>query len=74
MLINNVITLLSKEVYSPALIASIAKSSLMYQYMQAEILKAVQLKFASEYAEEFMEKTKIAIKNIINHLQKNHLI
>ena len=73
-LINNVITLLSKNVFSPALVSSIVKSSLLYAYMQADILRVLQAKFDSSYAEDFIEKTKIAIKEIIDALQKNRLI
>ena len=73
-LINNVIALLSKNVFSPALVSSIVKSSLLYAYMQADILKVLQSKFDSELAENFIEKTKTGIKEIIDTLQKNRLI
>ncbi len=73
-LINNVISLLSKGVFSPALVSSIVKSSLLYAYMQADILQVLQAKFDSSLAEGFIEKTKLAIKDVIDSLQKNHLI
>lgn len=73
-LINNVISVLSKGVFSPALVSSIVKSPLMYQYMQADILKVLQAKMEAENAEEFIHKTKVAIKEIVDSLQKNRLI
>ena len=73
-LINNVISLLSKGVFSPALISSIVKSSLLYAYMQADILNVLQSKYDSSLAESFIEKAKIAIKKVIDSLQKNLLI
>lgn len=74
MLINNVISVLSKGVFSPALVSTIVKSPLMYQYMQADILKVLQSNFESGYADEFIEKAKAAIKVIVENLQKNRLI
>lgn len=74
MLINNVISVLSKGVFSPALVSTIVKSPLMYQYMQADILKVLQSNFESDYADEFIEKAKAAIKVIVENLQKNRLI
>ena len=73
-LINNVINLLSKGVFSPALISAIVKSSLLYQYMQSDILKVLQSKFNSDNADEFIEKTKTSIKVVVELLQKNRLI
>lgn len=73
-LINNVISVLSKGVFSPALVSSIVKSPLMYQYMQADILHVLQAKMESESPEEFIQKTKLAIKDIVDSLQKNRLI
>ena len=73
-LINNVISLLSKNVFSPALVSSIVKSSLLYAYMQADILKVLQSKFDPEMAEDFINKSKLAIKNVVDSLQKNRLI
>ena len=73
-LINNVIALLSKGVFSPALVSSIVKSSLLYAYLQADILQVLQSKFDTSLAESFLEKTKAAIKDVVNSLQNNHLI
>ena len=73
-LINNVIELLSKGTFSPALIAAIVKSSLMYQYMQANILEVLQSKMADGLAEDFINKTKESVKIIIDYLQKYGLI
>ena len=73
-LINNVIEFLSKGSFSPALIASIVKSSLMYQYMQANILEVLQSKMADNLAEDFINKTKESVKIIIDYLQKYGLI
>ena len=42
--------------------------------MQADILQVLQAKFDSSLAEGFIEKTKLAIKDVIDSLQKNHLI
>lgn len=74
LLINNVISILSKGMFSPALVSAIVKSPLLYQYMQAEILKVMQAKFSHDNAEEFIEKVKAAIKEVIELLQKNRLI
>ena len=68
MLIHNVISILSRGVFSPALVSAIVKSPLMYQYMQADILKVLQSNFESGYADEFIEKTKSAIKDIVENL------
>ena len=46
LLINEIIALLSKNEFSTALVSSIAKSPLMYQYMQADILQVIQSKMA----------------------------
>ena len=73
-LINNVITQLSKGIFSPALVSLIVKSSLLYEYMQADILNIMQSKFDSKLTEEFIEKTKFAIKKVIEYLQKLRLI
>ncbi len=73
-LINNIISILSKNVFSPALVSSIVKSSLMYQYMQADILTVLQSKFDSSLAESFIEKTKKSIKFVVDVLQKYYLI
>ena len=73
-LINNIISLLSKGVFSPALISSIVKSSLVYEYMQADITQVMQSKFDPNLAEEFIEKAKAAIKAVVEYLQKYRLI
>ena len=73
-LINNIISLLSKGVFSPALISSIVKSSLVYEYMQADIIQVMQSKFDPKLAEEFIEKAKAAIKAVVEYLQKYRLI
>ncbi|MBR1775690.1 motility associated factor glycosyltransferase family protein [bacterium] len=73
-LINDVIELLSKNTFSPALVSAIVKSSLLYQYMQAEVIKVLQSKMDDGLAEGFIEDTKTGIKIIIDMLQKNHLI
>ncbi len=74
LLINNVIEMLSKDEFSPALVSAIVKSPIMYQYMQADVLKVLQSKMSDGYAEEFMQNTKAAVKDIIDSLQKNKLI
>ena len=74
LLINEIIALLSKGEFSPALLASISKSPLMYQYMQADMLEALQSKMAEEMAEGFITKAKEGIKYIVDALQKNNLI
>lgn len=74
LLINNVISILSKGMFSPALVSAIVKSPVLYQYMQADILKVMQLRFSNNNAEEFIEKAKTAIKEVIDLLQKNRLI
>ena len=72
--INEIISLLSKAEFSTALVSKIAKSPLMYQYMQADILEVLQYKMADELAEGFISKAKEGIKYIIEMLQKNNLI
>ena len=73
-LINNVIALLAKNNFSPALVSSIVKSPLLYQYMQKEILQVLQSSVDEGIAGEFMENAKISIKEVIDLLQKNRLI
>ena len=46
----------------------------MYQYMQADILEILQNKMQIDNSDEFIQKTKIAIKDIINNLQNYKLI
>lgn len=72
--INNIISLLSKEVFSPALINAVVKSVFIYQYLQADILNVLQKNFDPDLAQDFINKTKIAIKEIVTLLQKNKLI
>ncbi len=73
-LINRVIELLSKGSFSPALISTIVKSSLMYQYLQAEVLKILQSPNEESLIDNFLSETKSAVKYVIETLQKNHLI
>lgn len=72
--INNIISMLSKDTFSPALVSAIVKSVLIYQYMQADILTILQHNFDSHYAEEFMEKAKHSIKIVVDLLQKNNMV
>lgn len=72
--INSIIALLSKGVFSPALVSSIVRSVLIYQYMQADILNVLQRNFDPALAEDFVEKTKLAIKTVVELLQKYKLI
>lgn len=73
-LINDVIAMVSRGIFSPALVSAIVKSSLLYQYMQADVLQVLQKKFEPSLAEDFMQKTKDAIKEIVELLQKYRLI
>lgn len=72
--INNIISILSKGVFSPALVSAIVKSVLIYQYLQSEILVVLQKNFDPELAQKFIESTKNAIKTVIEQLQRNKLI
>lgn len=72
--INNIISILSKGVFSPALVNAIVKSVFIYQYVQSDILNVLQKKFDSSLAEDFINKTKTAIKTVVELLQKNNLI
>lgn len=72
--INEIISMLSKGVFSPALVNSIVKSVLIYQYMQTHILKVLQQDFAPDLAEDFINKTKAAIKSVVEELQRTKLI
>ncbi len=72
--INNIISILSKDVFSPELVSAIVKSVLVYQYMKNEILNGIQTNFNEQIAESFISKTKSAIKYIVDHLQKNKLV
>ena len=73
-IINEIIALLSRGEFSTALVSAVAKSPLMYQYMQADILQCLQSKMAEELAEGFINKAKEGIKYIVETLQKNNLI
>ena len=72
--INNVISLLSKGAFSPALVSAIVKSALLYQYMQGDIVNALQRNLDSSLAESFIAETKIAIKNVVEMLQKGQFV
>ena len=72
--INDIIAMLSKGVFSPALVSSIVRSVFVYQYMQADVLKVLQRNFDSSLAEDFIDKTKAAIKAVVELLQKYKLI
>ncbi|MCQ2754391.1 MAG: DUF115 domain-containing protein [bacterium] len=72
--INNIISVLAKGVFSPELVATIVKSVFVYQYMQSEILTVLQKNFEQELADEFINNTKVAIKTVVDLLQKNKLI
>ncbi|MBQ7126768.1 motility associated factor glycosyltransferase family protein [bacterium] len=72
--INNIISILSKGVYSSALVNAIVKSGLIYQYMQKSVILTLQKDFHPDLAETFIEKTKVAIKTVVDILQKNKLI
>ena len=72
--INSVIENLSKGEFSPALMSSIVKASVLYQYMQADVLKVLQSKANEELIGEFITKTKNSVKNVIDLLQRNRLI
>jgi len=72
--INNIIAMLSKDTFSPALVSAIVKSVLIYQYMQTDILTVLQMNFAPNAAEEFINKTKQAIKIVVDILQRNSMI
>jgi hypothetical protein len=55
-------------------VSAIVKSMLVYQYLQADVLTVLQRNFDPELAQQFIDNTKIAIKNIVEQLQKNKLI
>ena len=71
--INDIISILSKGSFSLALVSSIIKSTLVYQYLQADILTVLQKNFDPELAQSFIDNTKNAIKVIVEQLQKNKL-
>lgn len=72
--INNIIAILSKDVFSPVLINAVVKSVFIYQYLQADVLNVLQKNFEPELAKNFIEKTKKAIKEVVSMLQTNRLI
>lgn len=72
--INNIISMLSKGAFSLALVSSIIKSTLVYQYIQGDVLQVLQKNFDPDLAQSFIENTKSAIKIIVEQLQKNKLI
>ena len=72
--INEIISMLSKGVFSSSLVSTIVKSNFVYQYMQAEVLTVLQKNFDEELAQSFFDNTKVAIKSIVEQLQKNKLI
>lgn len=72
--INNIISILSKETFSPELVSAIVKSALIYQYMQTDILTILQKSFDPQAAEDFINKTKSAIKIVVETLQQNKMI
>ena len=74
LIINDVIALLSRGEFSPGLVSAVAKSPLLYQYMQAEILEVLQSGLDERYAESFINKAKEGIKYLVNSLQSNNLI
>ena len=73
-LINNVANMLTKSIFSPALISSIVKSPILYQYMQAEILHALQSGMSENLAKDFLNNTKVSIELVIGLLKKNKLV
>ena len=42
--------------------------------MQADIINVMQAKFEPSLAEDFINKTKVSIKNVVEYLQKLRLI
>ena len=53
---------------------SIVKSASVYQYMQMEVLTVLQKNFDPQLAEDFIAKTKLAIKTVVELFQKNKLV
>ena len=72
--INNIISMLSKGVFSLELVSSVIKSNFIYQYIQADVLNVLQKNFDPELAQNFVDNTKSAIKIVVEQLQKNKLI
>ena len=73
-LINNIINILSMNDFSLALVSAIVKSPLTYQYMQADVLNVIQSNFDPALGNDFLDKTKVAVRTIVDLLQKNRLI
>lgn len=73
-LINNIINILAKGDFSPILVSEIVKSPLTYQYMQADVLNVIQSNFDQALSNDFLDKTKVAVRTIVDLLQKNRLI
>jgi len=71
--INEIISILSRGVFSLTLVSSIIKSNLIYQYLQSDVLTVLQKNFDPELAQSFIDNTKNAIKIIVEQLQKNKL-
>jgi hypothetical protein len=42
--------------------------------MQADVLRVLQNSFDTELAQKFIDNTKVAIKTIVEQLQRNRLI
>lgn len=72
--INSIISMLSKDVFSTALVNAIVKSMFIYQYLQAEVLTVLQKNFDPEMANDFIAKTKNAIKVVVENLQKHRVL
>lgn len=72
--INNIISILTKEVFSTELVSSIVQSVLLYQYMQTDVLTVLQNNFDQRFAEDFINTTKTSIKTIVDLMQKNKMI
>ena len=72
--INEIIALLSSGEFSPGLVSAVAKSPLLYLYMQAEILEVIQSGLDKRFAESFIGKAKEGIKYLVDALQQNNLI
>ena len=72
--INSVISMLSKNSFSPELVSAIVKSLFVYQYMQANIVAALQLPMNDEMAADFIAETKASIKVIVELLQNNNFV
>ncbi len=72
--INTVIENLSRGEFSQALLSSIVKAPILYQYMQADVLKILHSSINDELVSQFMDDTKTSVKNVVDLLQKNRMI